>query len=263
MKIIKFSLAVAISTAILSTSAMADSWKVTQDVDVSAVGANTTLTQTNTAAAGTSGSVQSLNNINLDTTDGIIDTGSTQTVKAGANTLNLIQAASTDTSKQAANRAVAKTVTDLTQDVQMTAGTIKLDQNAATLATNTQAVNEVNGEVITKLEQKITSTGTTLDMNQEGASTQNTQVGNLLSVGVSTATSGVNQTITVKDVTMDQKSTTSAFQSGNAMLIGDGSAVSGGSLNQKYTTASTLAMTQDGTTSSYQSANYAGVKTNP
>lgn len=246
----KLSLAASITAALtVSSTAIADSWKIIQGVTP---GANTIMSQTATT---TNASIQTLNNINLDSSAGNVNTGSTQTVTLGGNSLTLTQDASTTGSTQAANWAAADKITDLAQDIAATAGTIQLNQNATVGNSNIQAINGVKADTIVALTQDITVTGTDLDMNQEGAQ-KNTQTGNLISA-IEAVPSGVTQTVSVKQADLEQKTTTSAFQAGNALLTATGGA--GGEISQAFTTADTLGIIQNATDGSYQSANYAGV----
>jgi hypothetical protein len=204
-------------------------------------------------------SVQTLNSINLDTSDSVINTGSNQTVKLGANTLSLIQDAGTTQSKQAVNRAVAKTVTDLTQVLEASAGNIQLLQNGSAGNDNTQAINEVNASNINRLRQKIVAPNTTLKASQDNVE-KNVQASNLITVGRSLSQSGVEQNIAVKEAVFSQVSTMQTLQAGNALLMGDGSSVTGGAIAQKFTVnGGALSLRQDQAGGSHQSANYAGI----
>ena len=252
----KKTVAITMTSLCLSSVALADSWQIMQEVDVSNVGGDSTLRQTNSTD---SNSVQSLNNINLDTVDSVINTGSNQTVKLGANTLSLIQDAGTTQSQQMVNRAVAKTVTDLTQMVEASAGNMQLLQNGAAGINNTQAINAVETSNINRLRQKIVAPNTTLKATQDNVE-KNVQSGNLITVGRSLSPNGVEQNIAVKEVVFSQVATTQTLQAGNALLMGDGSTVTGGAVTQNFTVSGgALSFQQNHAGGSYQSANYAGI----
>lgn len=247
----KLPLTVAITTLLMSANAMADSWKVVQEVTP---GANITMQQTNTT---TTASVQALNSINLapDPIPSNIDTDSTQTVTLGTHDLTLTQDVSTTGSTQAANWGAADKITDLTQSI-TTTGDIQLNQNALIGNSNTQAINGVKASTIEELSQSITTAS--LDMNQEGAQ-KNTQTGNLISAIEALPATGVTQTIATGTLNMEQKTTTTGFQAGNALLTATGGL--GGAISQTTTTTGASTIVQDAANNSYQAINYAGIVT--
>ena len=178
---IKLKLAAAVTAALLSTNAMADSWDVTQGTTV---GHDTEVKQNGASA----GALQALNAVSSTTAT----VKGTQTVDMGANKLTLTQGGTTGTSTQAANYIATPTLdtttlaTNTTANVtQKSAGTgaIELNQkdtaavaasgstpavDAATLgAQNTQAFNMVKGKTVDKLEQLVTSGSTAINLNQE------------------------------------------------------------------------------------------------
>lgn len=257
MKMIRtLSLATIIGATFISTQAVADSWKVVQTVTP---GTDTTLTQTDTT---TSGSVQALNNINLDAAAGNIDTDSTQDVNIGANNLTLTQDSATTGSTQAANSATANEITELTQTITSTgAGTITLEQNGNVGNSNTQAVNAVDVNSIAAAASSLTQniTAGTSDLSMEQQADQNTQAGNLIGEIAAVTDGSATQTVAVNNATMSQEATTKGFQAGNALLTDTGGA--GGGITQTLTTTGTLEMTQTTADNSQQSGNYTGVVT--
>lgn len=256
MQILKKTLAVAITSLCASSVVLADSWQIMQEADVSNVGSDTTLRQTNST---NNNAVQSLNTINLDTTDSVINTGSNQTVKLGSNTLSLIQDANTAKSKQAVNSATAKNVNDLTQVLEASMGQVQILQNGSAGSQNVQAINAVTASNINRLKQKIVAPDASLKMTQERVE-KNVQAGNLITVGRSLSQNGVEQTISVKEAAFNQTGTIQTLQAGNALLMGDGSAVTGGALTQKFTVnGGAFSLRQDQAEGSHQSANYAGI----
>jgi len=256
MHLLTKTFAIAISSLCLSSAILADSWQIMQEVDASNVGSDTTLRQTNSTD---NSSVQTLNSINLDTTDSVINTGSNQMVKLGTNTLSLIQDAGTSKSQQAVNRASAKNVTDLTQVLEASSGDIQLRQNGAAGNGNSQAINAVNASNITRLRQKIVAPNASLKASQDKVE-KNVQAANLITVGRSLSQNGVEQNISVKEAVFSQMSTTQTLQAGNALLMGDGSTVTGGAVTQKFTVnGGEFSLRQDQAGGSHQSANYAGI----
>jgi len=258
MKQLKKTVVIIMANLCLSSVVLADSWQIMQEVDVSNVGADTTLRQTNSSD---NNSVQTLNNINLNTSYSTINTGSNQTVKLGGNTLTLTQDAGTSKSKQAVNRAVAKTVTDLTQVLEASAGDIRLNQTGSAGNDNTQAINEVNADSINRLRQKIVAPNGSLVSNQNNVE-KNIQASNLITVGRSLSANGVEQKILIKEATFNQQSSSQTFQAGNALLMGDGSGVTGGGITQNFTVnGGALNLNQNQASGAYQSVNYSGVTT--
>lgn len=249
--------AITLSNLCLSSAVFADSWQIIQGVDTSNVGGDTTLLQTNSTD---NNSVQSLNTINLDQMDGTVNTGSNQTVKIGSNTLSLVQDNGTSQSKQSVNTATAKTINDLTQVLEGSGGTIQLDQSNTGDA-NTQAINAVKANKIIRLRQKIVAPNTELKLNQDNVE-KNTQAGNLITIGGSLSTAGIEQSIAVKSAEFAQNSTNQTLQAGNALLMGNGSVATGGGITQKFSTnGGELNLIQNQAAGSHQSANYAGIST--
>jgi len=249
--------ATTLSTLCLSSAVFADSWQIIQDVDVSNVSGDTTLRQTNSTD---NNSVQSLNTINLDQTDGTINTGSNQTAKTGSNTLSLIQDNGTSQSKQSVNTATAKTINDLIQVLEASGGAIQLNQSD-TGSANTQAINAVKADKIIQLKQKIIASTSVLKSNQDNVESS-TQASNLITVSGSLSTSGVEQSIEVKSAGFTQNSSNQTLQAGNALLIGNGSMATGGGITQKFSTSGgELNLIQNQAAGSHQSANYTGIST--
>lgn len=204
MKKLKFSLAIAVSAALISTSALADSWDITQNA---APGSNTTMTQD---GATQNQSVQAMNAINTAPAVTTNVQGS-QTATLQAHTLILDQAGTTETSTQAVNYLSTDTIgvtgTAFTQDYTGT-GTVTLNQDTATLgADNLQAVNTARGVTVTELEQggSTANTASTITLNQD-TSAANTQA--------------VNNVTASTDLT---KATQVAVATGNFSLNQDGS----------------------------------------
>ena len=141
MQHMKLKLAAAVTAALLSTTAMADSWTITQDTKP---GSNTTVTQN---GATSTGSVQAMNAIN-----GVANAAGTQTAAMTTKTLTLKQEGTTTGSTQAANYVKGTNIgtdasTALTQQHTGTAAdaSITLTQNPTTGTGNTQAVNTAQG----------------------------------------------------------------------------------------------------------------------
>lgn len=251
----KLPLAVAITTLLMSANAMADSWKVLQSTDLSNTSTASTLRQTGT----TTSSYQALNNINFDTTDGTINTGSTQDVITGSSSLTLQQDTSTASSHQAANRATAHTITALKQTV-TTGGNITLDQDeAGTL--NVQALNDAEAtnatSVITSLDQELTATAaTTIQMNQGNAAATGNNNRQAVNRVQSDNIDALNQKITDDgtnvSLMMDQgKHVAGGIQAGN-LIETTGSIASG--VTQSITVKEAQ-LSQDSSDNSIQAAN--------
>lgn len=194
MKTLKLSLAVAISTAILSTSAMADSWTITQDIDTDGPSASAEMTQGVTTA--NNGSSQSLNEINFTNATSTVQDGSYQ--KVTSNALSAIQAGG-DSNTQAVNRMTVNTIgsagaaTVPYQDIKAT--TLTLDQRAGVGTTgNQQAGNQAKATTVNALKQSLTdgASGNTMDLAMTQAGSKNIQAGNRVSA---TDINGLEQTI--------------------------------------------------------------------
>lgn len=182
MQHIKLKLAAAITAALLSTNAMADTWEVTQ---TTTPGSSTTITQDDAVASSGIASVQAMNATNSATAK----IKGTQTAAMAGNTLLLKQTGSTADSTQAANYAKAGTIGDttgtttaLTQKYTGTA-TIDLEQKTGDLSGvgNLQAVNAADAATVTSLTQNVgavagtpasAGTAVTLTQTTSGANTQ-------------------------------------------------------------------------------------------
>lgn len=250
--------------ALASSNALADSWTVTQGTTV---GTDTTITQTSSSG----GSVQTINGINLNGSNGTINDTSTQNVNLGSRNITLDQKSGTTNSSQAVNRASAHTINGLTQDVTITGGpkAITMNQNDSVSSSNSQAVNEAissteTGAIINKLTQKIDGASSiSLQMVQSGSST-NIQAGNLIrSSALSTTADAVTQTTNVGGTKLQQDTTTNSIQASNALIMLGGSSAAGGKIKQTFsgTFFDALGYTfkQTGVNNSIQALNYAGV----
>jgi hypothetical protein len=130
----KTTLASAVSLYLLAGgAAIAGSWTVTQKFTVNM---NATMVQTQ----GSSGAVQTMNSINLNTINGTLLFGS-QTVTMDGATLTLTQNGNSINGKQAVNRISAYTVTAATQDFLSNKLTRLIQDNTG--GGNTQVVNDV------------------------------------------------------------------------------------------------------------------------
>jgi len=256
-------IASAIALSCGAGNVLADSWIIVQEANLNTNA--TTLTQNANGSTGAASSVQAINNINLGS-DGVIDTGSTQT-------LNTSQAITFDQDNagadniQAVNNAVTPTVTDLTQTLTSSAAqTIKFEQgiDGAIGTGNVQAVNRVKATTVTKLSQTISgSANTTLDFDQGSLTATNAiQAGNLIdasTAGDTVSDANVSQTVDVLASNMEQNLTTASLQANNALITPTtGGTAGGGGITQTFTNG-TLTMLQSGTNGSYQSGNYVGV----
>lgn len=262
----KLPLTIAIATILVSANAMADSWVVTQTTDLSGTTGTTTLQQKGATAS----SYQTLNNINLDTTNGTISPTSVQELKTGsaASTLKLDQDGAGTTNIQAINNADAAIVDGLTQKITAAAATtIQLEQGVDSTAgnNNRQAVNRVNSNDIKALQQEIKSSNISLDLDQGSASggiSGGIQAGNLIETTGTIAT-GVKQTVEVSATNMTQDKVTKSIQAANAIAVGDGGSLTlGGVADQTFTTDS-LVMVQTASTAAIQSGNYVGLTLTP
>jgi hypothetical protein len=250
-------IASAIALSLGTANVLADSWTIVQEATISTA---TTLSQ----VGATDSSLQGINNINLNTTDGTVLGGSSQTVTISAGGATLSQDNATVDSNQAVNRIsaydVGDTTTAITQDVDVTAGNFVLGQNGEG---NTQAINEAIAQnQLNKLEQDITASSSTLDMDQEDTTNErNIQAGNLIDVSsgasLSTTLDDVKQTINISTLNMDQTSTGESLQAGNALITADSGSATG-TIKQSLTIG-TLGITQTTTDGSIESGNYVGV----
>jgi hypothetical protein len=231
---------------------MADSWTVTQDFIVNAGGTSAVkLTQGSMNAA--TDSVQTFNSISLDTTAGVVDSG-TQTIQMNDVNLTLIQTAGTTGSIQTANNISASSVTSGDQNVNTTGTiTLALSQSATVDTDNEQALNRVKTPTVTTaLTQDITTSSATLDMDQSSDATALLQAGNLI-IADTLPASGVTQTIAVANAYLDQLDTTTSLQAGNALITGN----DGGTIAQSFT-VDAAEFLQDGTDGSIESGNFVG-----
>jgi hypothetical protein len=259
MKNVKTSMiASAIALSLGTGNVLADSWTILQDATIATA---TTLTQQTTT---TGDSVQAINNINLNTTDGEVLGGSSQLVTITAGGVTLSQDSTTNDAHQAVNRISANTVGDtsnaITQDVSVTAGNFDLDQNGEL---NSQAVNEaIATTTLNKLEQTVTASSSTLDMDQKDTTNaKNIQAGNLIDVSsgasLSTTSDHVKQTIGIDTLTMLQTETGQSLQAGNALITANSGSATG-TIKQSLTIG-TVGITQTTANGSIQSGNYVGV----
>jgi len=260
-------IASAIALSCGAGNVLADSWTILQTTNLNGSTTHTLTQNANSTASGTTNSVQAINNINLNTTDGVINTGSTQTVNMADN-LTFDQDSAGNNNIQAGNNAVTLTVTGLTQSLaaNATSTTIKFEQGvtSATGTGNVQAINRVKATTVTSLSQSLTGSALTLDFDQANGADENIQAGNLIdasTVGdsLSTTAGNVTQTITVLNANMTQDSTAQSLQASNALITASGSGV--GHITQTFTVDS-LGMTQSGADGSVESGNYVGVKIN-
>ena len=253
MKNIKLSLAAAVSVALFSGAAMADSWNITQSV--SAV-TSTSVGQNGTTAAST----QALNAINAAGTTTIAD-GSTQTVTMdNAATTTLNQEGAVATSTQALNYTTAGSLEGTFEQSQVGTGPLTLNQQATGDA-NTQGINIVEtGAVVTSLTQSAASTDVSLNQGTTVATgTTATQVGNaLISTG---AVASVNQDLGAdgSDVTLDQQiSGTDALQAGNLIDVSDaGASLTAATQDITTTGVGTFTIDQTSTVYALQAGNAA------
>jgi hypothetical protein len=250
----------ALSLALGSSYAFADSWTVTQNTTASnGVGV---VLQTGTSG----GAVQAVNSVNLNSTDGTVNDTSTQTFNNGDNPPTLRQNSGTTASSQAFNRVYAHTINGVVQNVVLGGlNTLKLDQTSAIGSNNTQAVNEtstptINTAKINKLTQKVDDSSNIMLLLAQSGGTGNIQAANLIQSGnLSTTADAVTQLINVNTANILQANTTKSIQAGNALImLAD---ATGGALKQTFTANSTgvTRFEQATATNSIQALNYAGV----
>lgn len=247
------------SLFLISGNSMADSWTITQSVTVDT---STEVFQKETS----SGSVQAFNSINLDGTNGVVKTGSTQNLNIQDNNLKLEQSDGTAASSQAVNRVYANTINDIQQSV-TTSGTISntitLEQGTTIGDENYQSINSAvtsDAGQVDALTQNVSTSGHIIVYRQK-AGTSNIQAGNLIKSGNLSTTSGaVSQSHSAGYASFYQSDTSNSIQAGNALIMISGQG--GGTLAQEFTStvhsAPFISYAQSSTNGSVQSMNYAG-----
>lgn len=250
----KISLAAAVSAALFSSAAMADSWTITQDVNP------VTNRVTALQQGATNGSVQALNAMN--STGATFLGGSRQTVTFVDNTTNEFTQQSsgnaTDGSTQAANFARADTLGSGTAFTQNQAGAadVELNQNADT-TNSTQGVNvaEVDTAATNLQQNAITATNITATQNSTaGSNVQAINAAKAVTAATPTMTL-VDQNVTVTTaLTLDQRNTGTGNTQAANYLNNAGNAV--GTLTQD-TIGDSIVVQQDAGGSNNQAVNMA------
>jgi hypothetical protein len=243
----KLKLAAAIAAALLSSTAMADSWDVTQ---TSTPTTSTTMTQEGNTSAS---SVQAMNAVNSDTAT-VTSSSTGQKVILGTTALQLDQQGTTENSTQAANylkgNVIGATGTPFKQ-THSGSGTVTLNQNTSTLgAGNLQAVNAAKGATVTDLTQELDAGVGAVTLNQATAG-QNTQAIN--SLEATTTLTKATQTVTPTGrLILNQAGAGSQTQAANLVR---GGAI-GGNLSQTTAAGSAATeMNQTGSGTSTQALN--------
>ena len=270
MQHMKLKLAATVTAALLSTTAMADSWVVTQETKL---GTDTTVTQD---AAGTS--TQALNAVNTETgiATGAFITGTQTATPATGKDFTLTQTNGTAGSTQAANSAKAAKIDPTAGGVKFTQTyggdkDILLNQTSAlTGASNKQAFNAAEGGDINGLQQDVGAGAKNVTLTQSNA-VNNTQSVNTV-IGAETLGGTIQEVLPTVKLELQQTAGTGTQAANNVVATSiDGAltqTVTAGSaatlVNQKTTGASAtqaLNMTTVGTGSAAITQNVNGVTT--
>jgi hypothetical protein len=231
---------------LLSTTAFADSWVVTQNVTTNSA---TTFSQ----QAGT-GAIQAGNAIRLNSTNGKVSSAN-QSMTTSGNTLTLTQDAS-HSSHQAVNYLFANHLNSASQQVN-NISTLSLTQNGG--SGNVQALNQV----------LVTGTGTQIDtLNQsvsaesmlfQGTGSNNIQAGNYLQAdSVSTTAGDVVQDFTVSGDVSYSLTGSNNVQAGNVVI--KKTAAFTGQVTQNFSAGNvTASFSESDSNNSIKAANYFAV----
>ena len=234
---------------------------------VESTGNATSVTQTATATNGTTltqkGSGANTQAANRAVSGGTIGT-LTQTAGTAGKSSNLYQGAGGGT--QALNIGKATGITSKSEQKANGVATLDQGNTAGVMASvGTQAGNalEATSGEIKLATQDFNAAGTdSISLNQVGAKDGSTQAGNLINVSgagasLTDGTQTIGKSSPTVNISLSQNTASSkSLQAGNAVITGSGSTTN---MAKQYAYGNQLAMTQSGSSNSYQAVNYVGV----